>query len=141
MDLPLILLFKPLPRDSLAHLVNSSIAWFGFAGGVLLTLTVRGATTGFGFGAVGAAATVPLTDLGAAGPAGEGFGLPPAPTVVQAPELAVVVAGAGALLARSAYRFTVDCADWVGLGDATCEAAEAAAEAAATRCLRASSSF
>ena len=83
-----MLLFNPLPKDNLAHLVNSSTARFGFAGGeVVFTLRVRGegAAAGLGFAVV--IGMFPLTARGAtgdAGAAGGAFTFPPAPTVVHA---------------------------------------------------------
>ena len=102
-----MLLFNPLPKVNLVHLVNSSTARFGFAGGevVVTTLRARGDGAAAGLGLAGTVTgVVPLIARGAAGAVGGAFGLPPAPTVVHAPEPAGGAGeeGAGALLARSA---------------------------------------
>lgn len=137
-----MLLFKPLPSVSLAHLVNSSMARLGFEGA--LTGMARGAvvTVATGLGRTGddAMGTGPLVERGPVDAAGGALALPLAPTVVHAPELALTGEAAGALLARSAYRFPAE--EGAGAGEvATVFWAAWAAAAAAERCLRASSSF
>jgi hypothetical protein len=86
--LPLIELFKPFPNAILAHFVNSSVALFGLEAVEVPILDVLVTATGLAF-ATGATGTPPPIDLGPAGAAGGGFGLPPAPTVVQVPDRVV----------------------------------------------------
>jgi hypothetical protein len=104
-NIPLILLFNPLPRVNLAHLVNSSIARLGFDEGVVAG-TVRGAVvvavTALGRTGDAATGTGPLVERGPVGATGGALALPLAPTVVQAPEPALTGEAVGALLARSA---------------------------------------
>lgn len=124
------------------------MARFGFAGGLtaVFTLMARGDGAAAGFGFAGAVTGVfTLIARGAAGAAaGDALGLPPAPTVVHAPELELAEAAAGevaagALPARSAYRFPTLLGGAGGLVAAVWVAAAAAASA--MRCFRASSSF
>lgn len=84
-----MLLFRPLPSVSLAHLVNSSTAWLGFEGA--LTGIARGAVAVTGLGRTGddATGTGPLVERGPVGAAGGALALPLAPTVVHAPEPAL----------------------------------------------------
>ena len=102
--LPLMLLFRPLPRALFAHLVNSSVALFWLVIVLLLravcaTGRVRAVLTTLG--------AVPLTArvaaCGVATIVAGAFALPLDPTVVHAPAGPVGMAGA-ILLARSAYR-------------------------------------
>ena len=96
--LPLIELFRPLPKAIFAHLVNSSVALFELDPGKFPRVDVLVTTTGLGF-ATAVTGTPPLIDLGPAGATGGGFGFPPAPTVVQVPDRVV---GGAIFPARSA---------------------------------------
>ena len=99
-----MLLFNPLLRARVAHLVNSSTAWLGLDWGVLPLVTVRVVVTERGLVMRGEIGTVPLAVRGPrAGAVGAPLTLPLAPTVVQALEpWPPAATGVGPLLARSA---------------------------------------
>ena len=79
-------LLSPLPRDIFAHFINSSVALLRLEAELLDTGRTRVGATGLDF-VTCVIGRLPLVERGPRGVVDDGLGFPPAPTVVQAPEV------------------------------------------------------